>query len=185
MAKFGRRSKRRESALASRTILLFVAAVIGLLVGFGAAYAYEQNQISSLQGSLATANESVSMLHAQMSATRALSLQPKAGQMIHSGWVIIASVGSGEYAISLHADGLKPPSSGGYIVEGVQRNASLKVVPIAANESESEFDAGANGAGSFWTVLMQNPNSSFEAIELVYLPGMNMAQATVVASAQL
>jgi hypothetical protein len=159
--------------------------VIGLLVGFGAAYAYQQSQVSSLQSSLSQANESISMLHDQMNATRAIALQPKSGQMIHSGWVILASVGSGDYAVTLHANGLEPPASGGYIVEGVQRTASMNVVPIGANASASEFDAGTDGTGIFWTVLMQNPSTSFESVELVYLPGMNMTAATVVATASL
>ena len=167
----------------SRAILVAVAVVIGLLVGFGGSYLYNQSQVSSLQSSLAQANESISMLHQQANGSRALALQPKAGQMIHSGWVVIASVGSGDYAVSVHADGLEPPSSGGYIVEGVSRTGNT--VPIAANATASEFDAGSDGTGSYWTVLMQNPTTSFEAIDLVYLPGMNMAQATVVASTQL
>jgi hypothetical protein len=171
--------------LASRFVLVGVAVVIGLLVGFGAAYAYQQSQVSSLQTSLSQANESISMLHSEMNTSRAIALQPKSGQMIHGGWVILASVGNGDYAVTLHADGLEPPSSGGYIVEGVQRTASMDVVPIGANATASEFDAGTDGAGSFWTVLMQNPGTSFEAIELVYLPGMNMTAATVVATAPL
>ena len=162
-----------------------VALVIGLLVGVGISYGYSQNQISTLQNNLSHANASISMLHQEMNSTRALPLQPKSGQMIHSGWVIIASVGSGDYAISVHADGLEPPLSGGYIVEGVQRTGNMNVVPIGANATASEFDAGTDGSGSCWTVLMQNPNSSFEAVDLVYLPQMSMAQATVVATAQL
>jgi len=171
--------------MASRTFLAAVALVIGLLAGFGVTYAYNQNQISSLQSSLTQANDSVSMLHQELNATLSLSLQPKSGQMIHTGWVIIASIGSGDYVVSLHADGLEPPSSGGYIVEGVQRTTSMNVVPIGANETASEFDATTTGTGSFWTVLMENPSTSFEAINLVYLPGMSMTQATVVASTQL
>lgn len=155
------------------------------MAGIGATYAYEQSQISSLQSSLSQANASLSMLQHETNGTRALSLQPKAGQMIHSGWVIIASVGSGDYVVTLHADGLEPPSSGGYIVEGVQRTTAMNVVPIGANATASEFDATTNGSGSYWTVLMGNPSTSFEAIDLVYLPGMSMTQATVVASAQL
>lgn len=183
MAKSGRGNNRR--GLASRTVLLGVALVLGLLVGFGATYAYDQSQVSSLQTSLNQANQSISTLHQEMNSTRVLQLQPKSGQMIHSGWVIIAAVGNGDYAVSLHADGLESPSSGGYIVEAAQRTGSMNVVPIGANATSSEFDASANGAGSYWTVLMQNPSSSFESVELVYLPGMNMAQATVVATAQL
>ena len=159
--------------------------VLGLVVGFGAAYAYEQNQISSLQTSLNQANESISMLHAEMNTTQAVQLEPQPGQMIHSGYVVIAALGNGEFAVSLHADGLEPSSSGGYIMEGVQRTGSMNTVPIGANATASEFDASPDGSGSYWTVLMQNPGASFESAELVYLPGMSMAQATVVASAQL
>ena len=170
-------------SLASRSVLIGVALVLGLLAGFGATYAYDQSQVSSLQSSLNQANESVSMLHQEMNSTRAIQLQTKSGQMIHSGWVVIASVGGGDYAVSLHADGLEPPSGGGYIVEAVQSSGSMNTVPIGANATASEFDAGTDGSGNYWTVLMQNPSTSFESIELVYLPGMSMSQAVVVASA--
>jgi hypothetical protein len=39
--------------------------------------------------------------------------------------------------------------------------------------------------GNYWTVIMENPSTSFESIELLYLPGMNMTQATLVASVSL
>ena len=171
--------------MASRTAVLVAALAIGLLIGIGAAYAYDQGQVSSLQGSLNQANESISMLHSEMNSTRAIQLQPQSGQMIHSGYVVIADVGGGDYIVTLHADGLEPPSSGGYIVEGVQRAGSMNTTPIGASANASEFDAGADGSGTYWTVLMQNPNTSFDAIDLVYLPGMSMAQAAVVASVQL
>lgn len=105
--------------------------------------------------------------------------------MIHTGWVVIAPVGSGDYAIAVHAEGLEPPSAGGYIVEGAQRTTAMNVVPISANATASEFDAGTDGVGNYWTVIMQNPTTSFESIELLYLPGMNMTQATLVASVSL
>lgn len=160
--------------MASRTILLAAVLVIGLLVGFGAAYLYDQNQIASLQSSLTSANVS-----------KALPLAPHPGAMIHTGWVIITAVGNGDYAIVVHAEGLEPPSSGGYIVEGAQRTTAMNVVPIGANATASEFDAGTDGVGNYWTVIMQNPTTSFESIELMYLPGMNMAQASLVASVSL
>jgi hypothetical protein len=174
--------------VASRTILLAVALVIGLLVGFGASYAYSQSQITSLQNSLTQANESVSMLHSEVAnTTRGFQLSPHsgAGQMFHTGWVVIAPVGSGEYAIAIHAEGLEPPSAGGYIVEGAQRTTATNVVPIGANATASEFDAGADGIGNYWTVIMQNPITTYESVELLYLPGMNMTQATLVASVSL
>ena len=172
--------------MASRTILLAVALVIGLFVGFGASYVYAQNQITTLQNNLSQTNETISMLHNEMAnTTGALRLTPHLGAMIHTGWVILAPVGSGDYAIALHAEGLEPPSSGGYIVEGAQRTTAMTLVPIGANATASEFDAGTNGVGSYWTVIMENPTTTYESIELLYLPGMNMAQAQLVASVSL
>lgn len=162
-----------------------VVLAVGLLVGFGGTYAYGQSQVSSLQGSLNQANANISMLHEEMNSTRIVQLQPRSGQMVHSGYVIVAALGNGDYAVSLHAEGLEPPSSGGYIVEGVQRTGAMSTVPVGANESASEFEAGSGGTGSYWTVLMQNPSTSFESLDLVFLPGMSMSQAAVVASAQL
>jgi len=164
--------------VASRTVLLAAVLVIGLLVGFGATYLYDQNRITSLQNSLTQANQAAN-------AAKALPLAPHPGAMIHTGWVVITPVGSGDYAIAIHAEGLEPPSSGGYIVEGAQRTTAMNVVPIGANATASEFDAGADGVGNYWTVIMENPTTGFESIELLYLPGMNMAQATLVASVSL
>ena len=166
-------------------VLLSVAVVVGLLVGFGAGYAVYQGQVSSLQTSLNQANGSNSMLHAELqNKTITMALNPQAGQMIHSGWVLISPIGSGDYAVSLHADGLEPPSSGGYIVEGVTRQG-MNMVPLAGQAAASEFDAGTDGSGNFWTTLMQNPSSTYEGIDLLYLPGMDMTHATLVASIQL
>ncbi len=171
--------------MASRMVLLSVALVVGLLVGFGAGYAVYQGQVSSLQASVNQANESNSMLHAELqNQTITMALKPVAGQMIHSGWVLISPIGSGDYAVSLHAEGLEPPASGGYIVEGVTR-AGMNMVPIGGNATVSEFDAGTDGSGNFWTTLMQNPSSTYEGIDLLYLPGMDMTHAALVATIQL
>jgi hypothetical protein len=172
--------------VASRSVLLAVVLVIGLLVGFGGTYLYDQNQITSLQNSLTQASQTISSLHGSSANTsKVLPLTPHPGAMIHTGWVVIAPVGSGDYAISLHAEGLEPPSSGGYLVEGAQRTTAMNVVPVGANASASEFEAGTDGVGNYWTVIMENPTTSFESIELLYLPGMNMTQATLVASVSL
>lgn len=125
------------------------------------------------------------MLHQEIqNGTSALALHAQPGQMFHSGLVFITSVGGGHYAVYVHAEGLEPPSAGAYIVEGVTRSASMQMVPISGNATASEFDADSHGVGGYWTVLMQNPTSSFEAIDLVYLPGMDMTHATLVASVQ-
>ncbi len=160
--------------MASRTIFLAAILVIGFLVGFGVAFLYDQNQITSLQNTLTQANSS-----------KALALSPHPGAMIHTGWVVIAPVGSGDYAIAVHAEGLEPPSTGGYIVEAAQRTTAMNVVPIGANATASEFKAGTDGVGNYWTVVMENPTTSFESIELLYIPGFNMTQATLVATVPL
>jgi hypothetical protein len=172
--------------MASKFVLASSVLVIGLLVGIGATYAVYSSQVSSLQKSLSDANESNMMLHQEMqNGTSALVLAAQPGQMFHTGWVLIASTGSGDYAVSVHAEGLEPPASGNYIVEGVTRGATMQMVPISGNATTSEFEASANGVGGYWTVIMQNPTSSFEAIDLVYLPGMSMTNAAVVAMVQL
>ena len=171
--------------MSSRTVLVSVAVVIGILVGFSAGYATYQGQISSLQTSLTQANQSNTMLHAELqNQTLALVLKPQAGQMIHSGWIFVSPIGSGDYAISLHAEGLEPPASGAYIVEGVTRQG-MNMVPLSGNATASEFEAGADGVGTYWTTLMQNPSSAYEGIDLLYLPGMSMTHATLVATVQL
>jgi hypothetical protein len=170
----------------TKVMIIAIAAVIGLIVGFGVGYAVYQGQVSSLQTSLNQANESSMMLSSELSnSTLALPLSLQSGQMIHSGWVFLSPVGSGDYAVSLHVEGLEPSSAGAYIVEGVTRGAQMNMVPIGGNATSSEFDATAQGVGTYWTTVMQNPSTTYEGIDLVYLPGMNMTQATVVASVQL
>ncbi len=172
--------------MVSRAVLISVAAVIGLLVGFGASYVVSAGRISSLQSSLSQATESNSMLLGEIhNETLGLAFKTQSGQMIHSGWVFISPIGSGDYAVSLHAEGLEPPSMGGYIVEGVTRGGAMNMVPIAGNATASEFDSGTDGVGTYWTTLMQNPSTTYEAIDLLYLPGMNMTQAAVVGTVQL
>jgi hypothetical protein len=171
--------------MASRASLFAVFLVVGLLVGFGVGYAIYQGQVSSLQSDLNQANESNSMLKAELqNQTVSLALSLQSGQMIHSGWVLVSPIGSGDYAVSLHAEGLEGASSGAYIVEGVTRQG-MNMVPLAGTVGASEFVAGVNGSGNFWTTLMQNPSTAYEGIDLIYLPGMNMTHATLVASAQL
>src|SRR5712692_7906838 len=172
--------------MASRAILISASAVIGLLVGLGGSYLVTAGQISSLQASLSKANESNTMLQGEMqNITTRLALTPKAGQMINSGWIFIAPVGTGGYAVFLHAEGLEPPSSGGYIVEGVTKSVGMNLVPLGPNATASEFDASTNGIGNFWLVLNQNPSVKYEAIDVLYLAGMQMSNAAVVASASL
>jgi len=115
----------------------------------------------------------------------AIEFTPASGQMFHSGWAIVGLTESGTYALSVHAEGLEPASAGDYIVEGQQSSGSMAVVPLGANSSASEFDGGLNGVGNFFVLLNQNPLSSFENIQILFLPGMQMTNATLVATAHI
>ena len=169
----------------SRAVAALASVVIGLLAGSGATYLVTVSQISSLQSSLSSATASNAMLHAEIqNATSVLPLTLQSGQMIHSAWLFIAPVGKGQFAVSLHAEGLEPPSAGGYIIEGVTRQGA-KMMPLGPNETASEFDATSNGVGTYWLVLTQNPSANYQAIDVLYLAGMQMSNAVLVASATL
>ena len=120
-------------------------------------------------------------------AGNAIQFTPATGQMIHSGWVLIESAGQGDYAVSIHAEGLEDTSAmhSVYIVEAEQSSGNMSVGFIGPNATASEFETNGAGVGNFFVVLMQNPFTSFENIQLVYLPGMEMTNATVVATATL
>ena len=111
---------------------------------------------------------------------------PVQGQMFTRGWAVIAPVGGGDYLVSIHAEGLEAPSMGDYTVEASQNTGNIAMVPIGGtNATLSEFEASSSGVGQFSIVLMENPSSQFESISIVYLPGMEMTNATVVATADL
>jgi|SRR5271157_5701389 len=117
----------------------------------------------------------------------AIQFTPVTGQMVHTAWLLIQPAGSGDYAIAIHAEGLENTQTTGsdYIIEAQESSGSMSVVPIGPNATASEFETSSQGVGNFFVVLMQNPFTSFENIQLVYLPGMEMANATVVATATL
>ncbi len=75
---------------------------------------------------------------------------------------------------------------GDYIVEAAQSRGQMATVPIAGtNATLSEFEADSFGYGQFFTVLMESLSSLYEGVSVVYLPGMEMTNATVVATATL
>ena len=119
--------------------------------------------------------------------TSAIEFSPVTGQMIHSAWLLIEPAGMDQYALVVHAEGLESTQSTGsdYIVEGAQSTGSMAVVPIGPNATASEFETGSNGVGNYFVLLSQNPYTAFENVQIVYLPGMQMTNATVVATAAL
>ena len=131
-----------------------------------------------------TASDSMSHTSAGTGASHAVAFTPAHGQMFGNGWLIVAPLGNGSYAVTLHATGLEPSAMGGYIVEAAQSTGKMAMVPIAGtNATLSEFVADIHGNGQFFVVLHQAPTSIYESVSIVYLPGMQMQNAAVVATA--
>lgn len=132
--------------------------------------------------------ETTTQTTTSVSTGEALSFAAQSGQMIGNALLLIQPAGmNGGYALSIYAPGLEPSMGTGsnYIVEGAQTSGSMALVPVTGNVTTSEFEAGSNGVGQFFALLSQNPYSSFESIQIFYLPGMSMSNATLVATASL
>jgi hypothetical protein len=112
---------------------------------------------------------------------------PKSGAMISSAWFVVGQTEMvNQYAVSIHAEGLEP--NGTYIVEGTLTSGSMAAVPISSKSmstnttSASEFQADKNGTGNYFILLESNPMTSFGNVEILFLPGMVMQNATLVAT---
>src|SRR5208282_2481692 len=82
----------------------------------------------------------------ETTAADATAFAPAQGQMFGAGWLIVASLGNGDYALTLHATGLESASMGDYIVEAAQNSGQMAMVPIAGtNATLSEFEADGSG----------------------------------------
>lgn len=121
----------------------------------------------------------------EMMAEPAIPFTPAKGQMIHDAWLIIAPLGNGTYALSIHAEGLEDSSMGAYLVEGTQHGTNVTVPVGGQNITLSEFEADSSGNGQFFIILDQNPATLYDTISLVFLPGMQMTNATVAATAHV
>jgi hypothetical protein len=180
----------KSRAGVSNAVFAGTAIILLILAGIGFAL-YFSNSPST---QTTTENMTETMTHMSTTAvtvtsngTDALEFTPVTGQMIHSAWLLIEPAGMDQYALAIHAEGLENTQSMGsdYIVEGAQSSGSMSVVPIGPNATASEFDTNGNGVGNFFILLSQNPYTTFENIQIVYLPGMQMTNATVVATASL
>jgi hypothetical protein len=167
---------------------VFAATVIVLLaVAAGGFFLYATK--STAQETM-TVTSSESMAHSSsetMSASAgAIAFTPAAGQMFGMGWLVVAPLGNGSYAVTVHATGLESASMGDYIVEAAQSSGQMARVPIAGtNDTLSEFTADSGGNGNLFLILHQAPSSEYESVSIVYLPDMEMQNATVVATASL
>jgi hypothetical protein len=167
-----------NTVFAGTTVVLLIIAG----VGFSLYFVGPHSTVTTTDNMTETTSEAMTA-----STTDAIQFTPATGQMVSGAWVLIEPTGSGDYAVSVYAQGLESTQGTGnvYIVEGTESSGSMNVVPIGPNATASEFETTSTGVGSYFVVLMQNPFSSFENLQIVYLPGMNMAGGVVVATATL
>ena len=179
-------SERRAvgNAVFAVTVVVLLAVAAGGYFLYGTRSTMEETMTVTTTGSVSESSSSSVM--SETTAAAAIAFVPAKGQMFGSGWLIVASLGNGDYALTLHATGLESASMGDYIVEAAQNSGQMATVPIAgSNDTLSEFTADGSGNGQFFTVLMDNPSSVYESVSIVYLPAMEMQNATVVATASL
>jgi hypothetical protein len=175
--------------------VVFASSVIVLLIVAASGFFLYSTRSSMTETTTVTVTGTDSMTQTGSSSSEAMNgtgqassvaFSPSKGQMFGEGWVVIAPVGDGDYLVSVYAQGLEGPSMGDYIVEGAQNTGNMSMVPIGgSNATLSEFEAGSGGVGQLSTLLMENPSTQFESISIVYLPAMEMTNATVVATATL
>lgn len=172
-----------SNAIFGITVVVLLAVAAGGYLLYGTRSTMEATTTVTASDTMASSSSS-SM--SETSASAAVAFVPAHGQMFGNGWLLVAPLGNGSYAVTLHATGLESASMGDYIVEGAQNSGQMAMVPIAgANATLSEFVADGMGNGQFFTVLHQNPGSIYESVSIVYLPEMEMQNATVVATAAL
>lgn len=160
------------------------AILIALIIGAAAGYLVLASELSTLQADLQKAKEGKAMLEEELKGmTVAIPFTVESGQMAHDVWSIIAPIQGGKYAVAISAQGLEQNEV--YIVESVTKGAQMQMVPIASTVPESEFLPDAKGKGLYWIVLDNDPRVTFEKIELLFLPGMQMDKAVLIAVANL
>ena len=178
--------KRYPRSGISNTIFAGTVAVLVVvaIAGFGL-YAVALTHTSSTTEMMTTSTESMTT-SAMANATNSYAFTPHSGAMVNNAWLLVGEVGMHEYAISVHAEGLE--SNGTYILEGALTSGSMQTVPISSqsmtmNETgASEFQTNLNGTGTYWIVLDSNPVSTFENIQLFYIPQGMMQDASLVAT---
>jgi hypothetical protein len=173
------------------TSTVFGAVVVVLLIVAAVGYALYFTTPHGQTGSgimTETVTQTVSTTSGTSSGgTGAVQFAPATGQMVDNAWLLVEPTASGQFAVSIHAEGLESTQGMGsvYIVEGAESSGAMAVVPVGPNATASEFETTSNGVGSYFILLSQNPYTTFESVQIVYLPGMEMTNATVVATATL
>ncbi len=128
----------------------------------------------------------------QTTAKAAISFIPAPNVMmaegIHSAYLIVTPIGAGNWSVEIHAQGLEPTVGTGnvYIVEAQQKSGTMASAPITSQSPmASEFGVAKDGIGQYFTTLNLDPTGQFKSIQIVFLGGMVMSNATVIATATL
>ena len=172
----------------------WITSVIVLLILAGGGFGLYLTKPSAASNTTEVMTHTEVTTHTEvMTETRmgsAIPFTPKASVMmaegIHNAYLIVVPVGGGNWAIEIHAEGLKPTAGTGniYLIEAQQKGGAMGIAPIhAQNATASEFSVGRDGIGQYFTTLNQDPQATFESVLVVFLGGMQMSNATVIATA--
>lgn len=163
---------------------IVVALVVGALGGYFVGASQHPTE-AMMQTETMTEVMTMSPSATAMMQQDAIPFTPQPGQMMHGAWLLIAPTGNGQYALSVYVSGLEPSMGTGndYVIDGPQMTGSMAAVPVTGNLTSSEFEVGSDGVGYFFALLNQNPYTTFESIQIFFLPGMQMSNAMLVATA--
>lgn len=171
------------------TAVVVLVIVAGIGYGLYATSSHSQMTETSMTETMTTTQSMTETMTSTLMAnqTNAYEFTEANGEMINNAWLLVVPLGMNNYAVSVHAEGLE--TNGTYILEGSLATGSMQTVPISSesmimNEtSASEFQSNTNGTGLYWIELSSNPTTTFENIQLYFVPDMMMQNATLVASA--
>lgn len=168
-----------NAVFAGTTVVLVIFASVGFGLYFTAP--------PSAQTTTQVMSETTGVNATEAPAGRAVQFVPVAGEMIGSAWVVIEPTGTGEYAVSVYANGLESTQDmgGTYIVEAMRSSGSMATSPIGPSTAGSEFETTSGGVGSYFVLLPQDPYSTYENIQLWHVPGGQMSGSQRVATATL
>lgn len=185
-----------NSVFAGTTLVLLILAGVGFSLYLTTPHAPSTTTENMTETTTATMTEGMTSTEVVTStvvststagAPEAIQFAPVPGQMVHDAWLLVEPTGSGEYAISVYAEGLESTQGSGnvYIVEATESSGMMSTIPLGPNATASEFETTSGGVGSYFVQLMQDPHSAFESVQIVFLQGMQMSNSTVVAVADL
>ncbi len=174
------------TAFATSVIILVVVAASGF--GLYATKPQFTNTVTSTTTVEITQAGTITRTATNTVTEEAIPFSPEKGQIIGNAWLLVEPPSThGQFALSVYVPGLETTTGtrNVYIVEGVQLGGPMASVPVTGNATTSEFEVGSDGVGQFFVLLTQNPFTTFDNIQIFYLPGMQMLNATLVATASL